>query len=145
MSFTFDSDEALARYLQEQENIQSNDIYQADLELARQLQNESSVIDLTDAIDLTPDNEDNDYNTNYYETKQNNDNNSLLLASKLQEQETENDRLLAEQLEHTTMDESILNDETPDIHQLFMYFNNTYFNEQLGSVQVKWSTKMTRW
>lgn len=45
----------------------------------------------------------------------------------------------------TTVDESILEEETPDLHQLFSYFNRIYFNNQLSGVEVKWSTRMTRW
>lgn len=35
-------------------------------------------------------------------------------------------------------------DPTPDIHGLFLAFNVQYFESKLDSVQLEWSTKMTR-
>ncbi|KAI9365568.1 SprT-like family-domain-containing protein [Pilaira anomala] len=49
------------------------------------------------------------------------------------------DPALAYQLA-TAVDKSILEEETPDVHQLFSYFNHTYFNNQLKNVKVKWSS-----
>lgn len=32
-------------------------------------------------------------------------------------------------------------DPTPDIHALFAYYNELYFNSKLGACSVEWSTK----
>ncbi|KAI9362675.1 SprT-like family-domain-containing protein, partial [Pilaira anomala] len=105
------SDEALARLLQ-QEWAEEEEVYKADLALAKQLQDEF-VIDLTQSS-----------------------------SSPLPPQQ-KSDLALAYQLS-TIVDESILEEETPDLHQLFSYFNRIYFNNQLSGVEVKWSTRMTR-
>lgn len=146
---TLDSDEALARYLQEQEDREYNEAYKADLKLARQLQQKhsppstpvpdsSSVIDLTTTIDLTSDDE-----TELDKQFDKQLDASYMFALQLQEQER-TDKALAESMSQV-VDRSILDQENPDIYQLFMYFNQTYFNNQLGTVEVRWSNKMTRW
>jgi hypothetical protein len=33
--------------------------------------------------------------------------------------------------------------EHPDIHSLFMFYNNKYFSGALNGVEVKWSSRMT--
>lgn len=54
------------------------------------------------------------------------------------------DPALAHQLA-STVDKCILEEETPDLHQLFSYFNCTYFGNQLNKVKVKWSSsQMTK-
>jgi hypothetical protein len=79
------------------------------------------------------------------ENKSNNDeDNSYFLALKLHEEFNGNSfesnnkhlKIIDERWE--------LIDPTPDIHQLFNQFNREFFYEQLSSVFVEWSQRMTR-
>ncbi|KAG2235926.1 hypothetical protein INT48_008229 [Thamnidium elegans] len=101
--------------LQEQEKLEYERTHNADLELAKRMQRQS-VIDLTVEEPAT----------------------SCSHLSTI-----DSDFVFAQKL-HNTVDESILDEETPDIHQLFLYFNKKYFDNKLDSVEVKWSSRMTR-
>lgn len=132
-----DSDEALARFLQEQDKLEMEEMHKADLELARQLQKNLSQ---KDSPSLSKPINNNPYFLSDY-----------ALARKLEQEEKaayasyiSSDTDLARQLANT-VDESILDEEIPNLHQLFMFFNKTYFNNKLDMIEVKWSTKMTRW
>lgn len=118
--WNIDSDETFARMLQEQETLEYEKAYNADLELAKRMQ-EQSVVDLT-----------------VEEPASCRSSNSRRLSI------IDSDFALVQKL-HNTVDESILDEETPDIHQLFSYFNKKYFDNKLDSVEVKWSSRMTRW
>ncbi|KAI9267303.1 SprT-like family-domain-containing protein [Helicostylum pulchrum] len=113
-----DSDEAFARMLQEQDNLEYEKAYNADLELAKRMQQQS-------VIDLTVDEP------------------ASCSSSSCHLSTIDSDFALAQKL-CNTVDESILDEETPDIHQLFLYFNKKYFDNKLDSVEVKWSSRMTR-
>lgn len=69
---------------------------------------------------------------------------SLVKQLQLKEQQANDDHILAKQLENK-VDDSILDEELPNLHQLFLYFNEKYFNNQLNMVEVKWSQRMTLW
>lgn len=134
---SMDSDEALARFLQEQDKLEMEEMHKADLELARQLQKDLSQ---KDSPSLSKPINNNPYFLSDY-----------ALARKLEQEEKaayasyiSSDTDLARQLANT-VDESILDEEIPNLHQLFMFFNKTYFNNKLDMIEVKWSTKMTRW
>ena len=130
----FMSDEALARRLQQEEDDKLDAIYQNDLALAQSLQQES-------VVDLTSDHSDSEDKA----TQKN-----FWLALTLQQQEDDKnstvyeDFELAKQLQNQ-VDDSILDQDIPDVHQLFMYFNKKYFHDMLTTVDVRWSHKMTRW
>lgn len=124
-----DPDEALARYLQNQDKVEMEAI-EADLTLAKQLQNEAVNVQNTSSSRF--------FLSDY------------ALALQLEKEEKNSFAALqhdAELAKHLldTVDESIMDEENPDIHRLFYYFNKKYFNDLLSSVEVKWSAKMTRW
>lgn len=132
----YNDDEAFARMLQEEENRQYES-YKADCELKKKIQ-EGSIIDLCSDDEELPFKEE----LNSYEN--NNEMTSFLYALQLQQQE-EDLQLAIDKTAVDKVDESILEEELPNIHSLFVYFNKTYFDNQLSMVEVKWSTKMTRW
>ncbi|KAI7881510.1 SprT-like family-domain-containing protein [Mucor mucedo] len=126
-----DADEAFARYLHEQDMLEIEAMEKADRAMARQLQSQP-------IIDLTQENEPPtlpSVNTHFLS--------DYALALRLQNENDSPDAALARQLLHT-VDADILTQENPDLYQLFMYFNKVYFSNMLDSVQVKWSTRMTR-
>lgn len=146
MSFSdYHDDEALARKLQEEEDRQYES-YMQECELRKQIQ-EGSVIDLCSS---SSDNEEQVQEQQQPNSKEENEMSSFWYALQLQQEEeqeqAQRDLQVAQSLVHKKgVDKSILDEEIPDIHSLFVYFNETYFNNQLSMVEVKWSTKMTRW
>ncbi|CAO3621578.1 unnamed protein product [Mucor hiemalis] len=111
-------------------------IYKADCELKKKIQ-EGFIIDLCSDDEELPFKEE----LNSYEN--NNEMTSFLYALQLQQQE-EDLKLAIDKTAVDKVDESILEEELPNIHSLFVFFNKTYFDNQLSMVEVKWSTKMTR-
>ncbi|KAG0165493.1 hypothetical protein DFQ28_008630 [Apophysomyces sp. BC1034] len=55
----------------------------------------------------------------------------LAFAQLLQQQELENKT------------SSTIDDPNPDLHELFLLFNDLYFEGRLGMVEVQWSKRMT--
>ena len=123
-----DEDEAFARKLQEQEDSLQKYDYEADLALARQLQEQEETQYTIDA--------------------------DLALARQLQQQDdcgnssskpivieesstTVKEIASASVIKSATPDpDNELYDPTPDLHQLFLAFDQQYFNGQLASVEV---------
>lgn len=124
-----EADEAFARYLLEQDMLAIEAMEKADRAMANQLQSES-VIDLTEEPTHY-------HNNNTYFMS------DYALALRLQKEDKE-DLAIAKQWQ-STIEADILNEDNPDLHQLFMYFNKTYFNNMLDTVQVNWSKRMTSW
>lgn len=140
--FDYHDDEALARKLQEEEDRQYES-YMQERELKKQIQ-EGSVIDLCSSDD------EEQVQEPVQDSKEENEMSSFWYALQLQQQEeqeqAQRDLQVAQSLaDKKGVDKSILDEELPDVHSLFVYFNETYFNNQLSMVEVKWSTKMTRW
>lgn len=139
--FDYHDDEALARKLQEEEDRQYES-YMQERELKKQIQ-EGSVIDLCSSDDeqqvqepVQGSKEDNEMSSFWY---------ALQLQQQEEQEQAQRDLQVAQSLaDKKGVDKSILDEELPDVHSLFVYFNETYFNNQLSMVEVKWSTKMTR-
>ena len=54
------------------------------------------------------------------------------------------DTALPSHIVSTAVDSSLeLTDPTPDVHELFLYYNSKYFDGRLVAVVVKWSKRMT--
>lgn len=169
------ADEAFARQLFEQEEKEHKAAYQRDLELAKQLQNDDLPVDLSQhsntsnkttlLIDLTTEGDDVEHHRDNYDV-------DLELAKQLDlewnhqpassssehvtSNQLQNDFFLAKQLDQELAKQvemgitketetDIMNATIPDLHELFLLFNQKYFYNQLDTVEVKWSTRMTRW
>ncbi|KAI8089700.1 SprT-like family-domain-containing protein [Halteromyces radiatus] len=69
----------------------------------------------------------------------------MILAKQLQKEEEENKRQISA-MSTSANPLYALNDEqdpNPDLHGLFLAFNDLYFSGKLGMVEVKWSKRMT--
>ncbi|KAI9318746.1 hypothetical protein BX666DRAFT_1876909 [Dichotomocladium elegans] len=181
-----DTDEALARLLQKEEDDSQAQVgvqYEADLALALQLQRQeedeaakraqqhnhrqleapdlpptkdATSITNTVTIVLSDDDEDNSKITE----------SDVALAWQLHQMDhtkdqsadralawrIHNENFIAASQEHTCSPpngeinlQDLINDPTPDIHALFVAFDQMYFDGSLAAVELQWSTRMTLW
>jgi hypothetical protein len=132
------SDEALAWSLFEQEKEHQTNSYKCDEELAKRLGREQPSTSTT--ADLLPSKSHALYDRDFQL--------ALQLSKELNAKggSCSTDLALAKQLDRERfINDEILNDEIPDLHELFLLFNRLYFDNKLDRVEVRWSTKMTRW
>ncbi|KAI7858579.1 SprT-like family-domain-containing protein [Circinella umbellata] len=141
----------LARYLQKQEQKSINDRLKADLEFARQLQQqlEQEENNHKNNNGASSSNDFAFYKRSPIEVLEG----DLALARQLQleeEQEYEkkqnsnnNNRKSHSPVTAIPDPSNELIDPTPDLHELFLAFDQQYFKGQLASVEVKWSKRMT--
>ncbi|KAF7722860.1 hypothetical protein EC973_002621 [Apophysomyces ossiformis] len=65
----------------------------------------------------------------------------LAFAQLLQSQELESETSFT----HAVATSSSIDDPNPDLHELFLLFNDIYFEGKLAMVEVQWSKRMTLW
>jgi hypothetical protein len=77
------------------------------------------------------------YNNFHFEN-----NNKEIIITNIHNKTQLNNTIFFENDKQDILDEELL-DPTPNIYDLFIYFNKKYFQSTLNSVEIKWSKRMT--